>query len=65
MGNRSNQENTIPLLEKKIGSSILTRKKEVGLILGFAAKMRRDFALLRQQAFFISDHTSTHNQGFG
>jgi len=41
------------------------KKKKVGLILGFAAKMSRDFALLRQQASFISDHRSTHNQGFG
>jgi len=64
MGNRGNQENTIPLLEK-IRFTYFNKKKEVGLILGFAAKMSRDFALLRQQACFISDHTSTHNQGFG
>ena len=60
---RSNhKENTIPFLgeKKKVVSPILKKKKEeVGLISRVYSQMRRDFALLRQQAFFVSDHTNT------
>lgn len=53
-----------PSLKKKIISLIFKKRRDWDYSRVYS-KMRRDFVLLRQQAFFISDHSNTQNQGSG
>lgn len=64
-GYRNNQEeNMIAFLEKNRFTYFKKKRRDWDYSRVYS-KMRRDFVLLRQQAFFVSDHSNTQNQGSG